>query len=182
MGFERATDSIRVYESLIIPGLLQVEHYAYLITRSIFPTLNHETIKRHVELRLARQALLASDDAPTLSVVLDEAAIQRLVGMPHVIRDQLRHLTGAAHMPNVTFQILPFAAGAHGGMIGPFMILGFPHSADPDVIHLEFPTGDLYLDSADQVLRYTELFDRLQNAALSSDESAAFLAELARNL
>jgi transcriptional regulator with XRE-family HTH domain len=123
MGFERATDSIRVYESLIIPGLLQVEHYACLITRSIFPTLNHETIKRHVELRLARQALLASDDAPTLSVVLDEAAIQHLVGMPHVIRDQLRHLTGAAHMPNVTFQVLPFAAGAHGGMIGPFMIL-----------------------------------------------------------
>lgn len=62
------------------------------------------------------------------------------------------------------------------------MILGFPHSADPDVIHLEFPTGDLYLDSADQVLRYTELFDRLQAAALSPDESAAFLAELARNL
>lgn len=182
MGFERATDSIRVYESLIIPGLLQVERYAHLITRSIFPSLNHEKVARHVELRLARQALLTRDDAPTLSVVLDEAAIQRLVGMPDVIRDQLRHLTGAVQMSNITFQVLPFAAGAHGGMIGPFMILGFPHSADPDVILLEFPTGDLYLDGADQVIRYTQLFEGLQAAALPSDESAAFLAELVRNL
>ena len=67
-------------------------------------------------------------------------------------------------------------------MTGPFIILGFPHDADGDIVHTEFPTGDLYLDDADHVRRYAQLFERLQAAALTAKESAAFIAELAKSL
>jgi transcriptional regulator with XRE-family HTH domain len=182
MSFEKAAASIHVWESLIIPGLLQVEEYARLITRIIFSNLGEQELERHVELRMARQELLFRDEAPAVWVVLDEAALQRLVGMPTIIRHQLHHLTETARMPNVTLQVLPFRAGAHGGMIGPFTILGFPDSADPEVVHLESPTGDLYLDSTDQVHRYRILFKQLQVSALTPDESTVLLVDLAKKL
>jgi len=53
MSFERATNSIRIFESLAIPGLLQVEGYARLITRALLPDLNDQEVTRHVELRTA---------------------------------------------------------------------------------------------------------------------------------
>jgi transcriptional regulator with XRE-family HTH domain len=181
MSLEKAANSIRIYASLIIPGLLQVQEYARLITQIILPTLGHQEIDRHVELRMARQALLAADDATPLWVVLDEASLRRLIGMPQVRLQQLQHLAEVAETPNVTIQILPFQAGPHRGMIGSFTILSFSDSADPDVVHIESPMGeDLYLNSADQIRRYGLLFEHLRDAALGPDESAIFLARLMR--
>jgi len=180
MSFERATNSIRIFESLAIPGLLQVEGYARLITRALLPDLNDQEVTRHVELRMERQELLKRRDAPVLQVVLDEATIQRLVGMPEVIDDQLARLRLAAQMSNITLQVLPFRAGTQEGMSGSFMILGFPHEADQDVIFVELPAGQLYLDDEDHLRRYTRVFERLQAGALSGEESTAFMAVFAR--
>jgi transcriptional regulator with XRE-family HTH domain len=180
MSFERATNSIRVFESLAIPGLLQVEGYAQLVTRALLSNLNDQEVARHVELRMERQELLRRRDAPVLQVVLDEATIQRLVGMPQVMEEQLARLRLAAQMSNVTVQVLPFTAGAQEGMGGSFIILGFPHKADRDVIFVELPAGQLYLDGEDHLLRYTRLFERLQAGALSGEESTAFMTAFAR--
>jgi transcriptional regulator with XRE-family HTH domain len=182
MSYERATDSICTYESLVIPGLLQVERYAHLITRTFFPAMSRKAIARYVELRMERQELLTTDDAPTLSVVLDEAALQRVAGMSEVRHDQLRHLMIAANLPNVALQVLPFAVGVHGGMTGPFTILGFPHEDDRDIILSEFPNGDLYFDSVEDVMRYKQLFERLQLTALDTEHSLEFLEDLTRGI
>jgi uncharacterized protein DUF5753 len=56
---------------------------------------------------------------------LNEAVLRREVGGPDVIRDQARWLVEVATLPNVTVQVLPFSAGAHPGMTGPFTMLGF---------------------------------------------------------
>jgi transcriptional regulator with XRE-family HTH domain len=178
MSLEKAADSIRAYESRIIPGLLQVEEYARLIIEAVLPSLDRQEIERYVESRMARQTLLAGDGPTRLSVVADEASLRRLIGIPQVRLRQLQRLVEAAEMPNVTIQILPFIAGQHGAMLGPFTILGFSDSADPDVVLIESPTGDLYLDSAEQVRRYGLLFERLRDAAFDPDQSAAFLVQL----
>jgi len=59
--------------------------------------------------------------------------------MPEVIDDQLARLRLAAQMSNITLQVLPFRAGTQEGMSGSFMILGFAHEADQDVIFVELP-------------------------------------------
>jgi transcriptional regulator with XRE-family HTH domain len=51
VSLERATNSIRMFESSTIPGLLQVEEYARLTLRALLPNLNDLEIARHVELR-----------------------------------------------------------------------------------------------------------------------------------
>jgi transcriptional regulator with XRE-family HTH domain len=174
--------SISIYECLLIPGLLQTRAYVALILASAFPDLSPQEVERLVELRLLRQSTLTGDDAPSLEVVIDEAALHRLVGGPQVMGRQLHHLVEAAEMPNVTFQVLPFIAGEHGGMAGPFTILRFPEDADRGLGYLEPRSGELYLDRPDHVDAYERLFRSLQARAMTPDASISFTAELARRL
>ncbi|WP_394297194.1 Scr1 family TA system antitoxin-like transcriptional regulator [Streptomyces rimosus] len=38
---------------------------------------------------------------------------------------QLDHLVAMPEEPNDTVQVLPFSRGAHAGMFGPYLLLGF---------------------------------------------------------
>jgi hypothetical protein len=179
MAHERSAASICSYESLVIPGLLQVEEYTRLIIGGLFPDLTDQKVERLVELRMARQAILHGGNGVKLEVVLDEAALRRLSGERQVMRRQLRHLIDAASLPNVTVQLLPFQAGPHPGMAGPFTILGFADAADSDLVYIESSTGDVYIDQDDQLALYRTRFERLQAVALPPADSTAFLTELA---
>jgi Domain of unknown function (DUF5753)/Helix-turn-helix domain len=180
VSLERAANSIRVFQPTTIPGMLQTEEYARLTLTHTLPDLDGAQIQRLVASRMERGALLEGDDPPALEVVLDEAVLRRINGTRNLLRIQLRRLLDATRTPNVALQILPFSAGPHGGLAESFRILGFPDAADPDLVHLEHPTGDLYLDDAGKVARYRKLFELARALALTPRRSTAFLAELHR--
>jgi transcriptional regulator with XRE-family HTH domain len=183
VGFEAAAASILTYEALLVPGLLQTEDYARAIMRAARPDVPLDEIERRVELRMARQALLTSNDSPVLWAVLDEGVLRRQVHSQRTTRDQLHRLIEAAGRPNVTLQVLPFIAGEHGGMAGgAFTILGFPDANDPDVVYLEHIPRDLYLENPEEVKQYSIVFDELRAIALSPDDSRRFLMALAQEL
>lgn len=69
------------------------------------------------------------------------AVIRRAVGGTAVMRAQLARITELAALPHVSVQVLPFSAGVHPAMEGPFRILGFPGPDDPDVVYLENQAG-----------------------------------------
>ena len=58
-------------------------------------------------------------------------------------------------------------------MDGAFDILSFEEPGDPDVVHLENATGQLYLERPDEVRRYSMIFDHLRAVALGPDASSA---------
>ncbi|HEU4396354.1 MAG TPA: helix-turn-helix transcriptional regulator [Actinomycetota bacterium] len=182
VGLEVATDSIRMYAPLLIPGLLQIAAYARGVIRALVPEAPPEEIEHRLELRMARQPLLTEDNPPSLWAILDEAALRRLVGGAGVMREQLLHLVEQVQLPNVTLQVIPYTAGQHAGMDGAFDILSFEEPGDPDVVHLENATGQLYLERPDEVRRYSLIFDHLRAVALAPDDSTAFLTELAKEL
>lgn len=107
--------------------------------------------------------------------MLDEAAVLRMVGGPDVMREQLAHLTTIAARPNITVQVLPFAADAHPATTGEFTILTFPELIAPDVVYLENMTSDLYVEQEAEVYRYGLAFDRLRTLALTPDKSGTFI-------
>ena len=179
VGLEKSAALIRQYECLAIPGLLQLRQYAAALSRVIFPHATVQHIERHVGLRMTRQALLLDDDPPGFEAVLDEAVLRRPVGGPDVMRAQLNRLAVATEMPNVTLQVIPFEAGEHGGMAGPFTILSFRDSVDLDEIYLEYSAGETMTNTSTQVQRHKLLFDQLKRAALSPEVSAAFICEMA---
>lgn len=178
MQLEDAAESLSIYEPLLVPGLLQSEEYTRLILRAIYPDLQPQEIERYVQLRRVRQAILIREEPVILEVVIDEAALHRLLGARPVMNEQISKLFNACHLPNLTFQVLGFNAGIHAGMTSPFTILRFPDQADPDVVLLEHSAGNLYLTSPGQVERYRMRFERLQAMALSPRDSE----ELLRNL
>ena len=93
--------------------------------------------------------------------VVDEGALRRRIGSPEVMGAQLERLIKAAELPNVTLQVLPFAAGVHAAEAGTFTFLRFPEPDLPDVVYVEQLTGALYLDKREDVDAYMAAMDRL---------------------
>jgi transcriptional regulator with XRE-family HTH domain len=177
IGFESAAAEMRNYEPLIVPGQLQTEEYIRALFSAAEPYQTSETVEKHVQVRLARQGLLTRPNPLRLLTVLDEGVLRRLIGGPDVMRGQLKRLSEAAQMSNVTIQILPFSGGAYAGMAGSFAILDFPTPDAPQVACAEGLTGVLYAEGED-VQRYMLVFDNLRAAALSPLESARLIASI----
>lgn len=177
--FESGASVIRNFEALLIPGLLQKPDY----TRAIFraAAVDEEAIERHVEARNARQQILSRPSPPHLWVVIDEAALRRLVGGPDVMRAQLEHIIKMGDLPNVAVQVLLSSAGAHAAMAGGFVILDFPEP-DPSLVCMETATDTLYLEQATELQRYTVIYSHVQAAALSTEESARYVESLVKRL
>ena len=138
--------------------------------------------EQRVKMRMTRQELLTSDDAPQLWLVLNEAVIRRQVGGRATMHEQLTRLIEAASLPNVTLQVVPFSVGAHPAMDGSFSILGFPEPADLNIVYFEYHTGALYLEKTPEVTRYRLMFDHLRAAAQPVDASRALIARVAEEL
>ncbi|BFU48062.1 helix-turn-helix domain-containing protein [Krasilnikovia sp. MM14-A1004] len=178
VGLEAAASSVRAYEQQVIPGLLQSEEYAAAMIQAARSGDTQMEIDRRVHVRMARQSLLIQDDPIDLWVVLDEAVLSRPVGGDEVMRDQLVRLVEAAKLPNVTLQVLPFAAGAHAGMDGTFAILDFPDDQDPAVVYAENATGGLFLEKSDELQKYGSIFDTIQATALTPEASTEMIEML----
>jgi transcriptional regulator with XRE-family HTH domain len=180
--FETEASEIRTFEALLVPGLLQTEDYA----RAVFAggrVLGEEVIDRHVQARLARQRVLERDQPPNLWAVIDEAALMKYVGGPAVMRKQLEHLAEMAARPNIDVQVLPNAVGAHASMTGSFTILSYATPDDPDLVYIEVGSrGDLYIESPEEVKRYTHKYDLVRASAISADASVAYLQDMIEEL
>jgi transcriptional regulator with XRE-family HTH domain len=179
VGLEAETSSLRAYQALLIPGLLQTEDYMRAVIRAARPDATEAHVEKRVMARLARQRLLTDLDPPRYWAVIDEAVLCRPVGGHQVMHAQLNWLIARAALPHVTIQVLPFAAGAHAGMEGPFLILGFPEQSDPDVVYVDNTTTGIYLEEPAEILRYTLMFDHLRAAALAPDATLTRIAAAA---
>jgi transcriptional regulator with XRE-family HTH domain len=179
IGFEGEAESAWDYESLFVPGLLQTEDYARAVITGVLPFASRDEVERRVEVRMERQEVLRNDNPLQLWGIVDEAALRRQVGSSTVMRAQFRHLMEASELPNVTFQVIPFDAGAHAGMPGSFIVLQFTEEAIPDVIYIDSMAGDLFLEAESDVRRYKLVFEHLRAVSASPDASRSLLASLA---
>ncbi|MBC6461711.1 helix-turn-helix domain-containing protein [Actinomadura sp. HBU206391] len=179
VGYEAAASTVRVFNALIIPGLLQTTDYADALALGVADPNKRAEVSAAADVRVRRQELLDRDNAPRCYFVIDEAAVTRQVGGPVVMKQQLRHITAMAARPNVTVEIVPFTAGAHPGMNGPIVVLEFPDPEDDDVVYLENERGSLISrDVREDVVFYRESFERLRGMSLKPQGSAALLTSM----
>ena len=178
VDLEAAAAVIRTYEGQFVPGLLQTDDYMRAVVRGAHLEDNSEEVGRRVRLRMARQTLLTREQPPRLWAVVDEAALRRPVGGRKVMRGQLERLLEASKLPNVTLQVLPFAAGAHAAMVGSFSILRFGDQELPDVVYLEHLTSASYLSKTDEVDRYLHVMESICVRAAAPDQTVELLNRL----
>ena len=105
VGYEAGALSIRQFPGPVIPGLLQTEAYAQVLTASAIAPMEVAPV---VELRMKRQSQLAlREEAVHQIYMLDEAAIRRQIGRstdPAIMPAQLEHLAGRAADEFVTIR------------------------------------------------------------------------------
>ncbi|MFF8405378.1 helix-turn-helix domain-containing protein [Streptomyces sp. NPDC014846] len=176
ISLESQASVMRTLETTVVPGLLQTAEYASAVTRAAVNDLDEEHLDALVEVRLARQDVLRSHPPLELSAVLDEAVLRREVGGPEVMARQRERLEEAARLPQVRLQVLPFGAGAHVGLTGPFVIFSFPSTSDLDVVVVDQLTSSLYLERKEDLMAYSQAFKSLQDQALSPEDSLDYIA------
>ncbi|MGP3970880.1 helix-turn-helix domain-containing protein [Streptomyces sp. 6N223] len=182
VSLEAEADQIRAYEPHYVPGLLQTEAYAATVLRAGMPHAPAGEIERLVSLRLARQELLTRDNPPLLWVVVDETVLRRPIGRPNVMRAQVSKLIDSGTAPHVRLQIMPFSAGPHSAMYGPFHLFRFPLPELPDVACAESLVGAAYFDQREEVSAFREALDRMCAQAAPLNRTEAILSGIRKEI
>ena len=187
VGLESDADLHWEYEIQLIPGLLQTEAYARAVLEAgAVVSTKPVDIDRQVELRAQRQRILEREKPFEYWVVLSEAALYKEIGGRAVMAEQLRHVLITAKKPGVTVQVLPFSHGAHPAMTASFALLSFD-DVPGSIVYLDYPTGSIFLDEADdlqrqEVLQYSASFRHLTATAMPPAQSAKLIAQVAEQM
>jgi hypothetical protein len=172
--FENSASWIGEVELLVVPGLLQTEEYARALMG--VHELGPEKTERFVGSRRVRQDLLDRADPPEMSFVVDEAVLLRVIGGRAVMRAQLLRLLDLAGRPHIAIRVLPFVLGEHVGLRGPFVLLKFAGTNDPDVVYIEQRRGDaLFQDEVEVIANHQRLFVELERRAAHPDELRTYV-------
>jgi hypothetical protein len=177
VGLEADALVISAFQSSVVHGLLQTAEYARAGHEGAMPRFSPERIEMHIEVKLTRQGILTQANPPSFSVVLDEAALHRMVGGRQVMVAQLAKILEMSALPNVVVQVLPFERGAHPAVESNFTILQL-RDPTPGIVFVEGLIGSTYLDRSEDLRRYHEIFRKLQLIALSPEDTAGWIADL----
>ncbi|MEH0985960.1 helix-turn-helix domain-containing protein [Micromonospora sp. CPCC 205556] len=173
---EREAVSLRSYQSVVLPGLLQTEAYARAVLAGggVFP---RGDVERHLATRLARQGILKRDDPPQFTAVVDEAVLRRPVGGGATMHAQLRALVTACAEPHVRVHVVPSTVGAYAGLNGPFVIAT---SHDHRVAgYLDNQLQGQVVSDADDIAAILAAWENVRGEALSHWQSVDLITEVA---
>jgi transcriptional regulator with XRE-family HTH domain len=180
LAFEAEALTSRGYEAQVIPGVFQTKEYARAILSSSQPRRPDE-IERGVELRLARQRrITATEDPLNVWAVIDEAVLDRVADSRAVMKAQLEHLLYLGELPTVSIQVLPYAAGIHPAIDGPFVLLTF--DGYPDLLYIEHMMGCVYLEKPSETARGSLTFEHLRSAALNTGDTTSLIRDKVKNI
>ncbi|HEY1703001.1 MAG TPA: helix-turn-helix transcriptional regulator [Trebonia sp.] len=184
VGYEAGAAFIRQCQPGFVPGLLQTAEYAEVLTAN---SIDAVMVAPVVKLRLQRQSeLVGRTNPPRQYYVLDESVIRRHVGIsqdPAIMPAQLRYLADTAEGEDrVTIRIIPFRAGAHPGLDGPFTLLEFD-APMADILYLDNGRNrNLITGSDPRIAEYADDFEALLESALTTEESIELIRQAAEEM
>jgi hypothetical protein len=150
----------RVFESMVVPGLLQVPEYARIALSRSEPLYGpRDDVDEAVQIRLQRQAMLYEPER-RFHFVLTEAALRYRLCEPDVMLGQLDRLISLSALPTVKLGIIGFetpygaADPAHG-----FWLL------DDDLVRIETFSAELNLAQPQEIELYGKIFESLAGIA-----------------
>ncbi|MGH3694406.1 MAG: helix-turn-helix domain-containing protein [Pseudonocardiaceae bacterium] len=175
----RAT-TIRSFDCVVLPGLLQTREYAEAVITTTEWEAEPAQITRWLQLRMDRRAVLQRETPPRFTAIIDEFVLRREIGGPGVLRGQLDHLLATADLPQVDLRVLPASIGAHASPSGGFLVFTI---AEPDleVGYAETVGGAVYVEPPDSE-RFVRVYDRLLDSALGPAESAQLIRAIGEDL
>ncbi|WP_052745548.1 helix-turn-helix domain-containing protein [Allosalinactinospora lopnorensis] len=179
IALEEEAATITNFELVLVPGLLQTAEYARDIIRASRFDDQPRDIEAKVAVRMARQSVLTRPDPPELRAIIDEGALRRFRD-PQIMRRQLHQLVDAASRPNITFRVIPFAAGHHASAEGPCTLFEFHNG--PGAVHVEGKLSSVFLEDPREIATYQETVRCLLHVALEPSASIELVEGMIREL
>jgi transcriptional regulator with XRE-family HTH domain len=153
----------------LMPGLLQIEEYARAILRD----------DAQVKVRMERQRVLAKDSPPVVVALIDESVLQRNVGGPTVMREQLNHLVEMAQHEHIVVQVVQLSSPISSQYTGSFGVLSY--NGETEIGHMDDALSGDVVENIDEVSRLRRMFEILRKHALSEQESIHLIKEVAES-
>ena len=176
LHIEREATSLRIWQPLIVPGLLQTADYARALFRADTLNTGDEAVDQLVDARLARQRIFDRPDPPNLWVVLDESVLHRLIGTPKTTYDQLVQVADMSMRSYICVQVVPASTGAHAGLSGSFYIANT--EGKPDVLYVDAVEG-MTIERNALVRKAAITFDLVRSDALTRNDSRDLILKVA---
>ncbi|QKW09956.1 helix-turn-helix transcriptional regulator [Streptomyces sp. NA04227] len=175
-GLEAKAIELHVYATQGMPGLLQTPEHAREVFANWRPLLDEDTVAQRVAARLARQEIFLRKPMPTISFVIEEAAVRRPLGGSEVWHGQLEQLLLRGQHRNVEIQIMPTSRMVHAGLAGPFTLM---EMTDGRRIAYTEVQGDSRVHTARQKVRGLEAaYGTLRAQACTPAESMALVEQI----
>jgi transcriptional regulator with XRE-family HTH domain len=178
LNIEREVSSLRIWQPVIIPGLLQTADYAKALFRAGQSDTSDDALDQLAAARLGRQGIFDKPEPPHLWVVLDEAVLHRLIGTPKITYDQLVQVADMSMRSYICVQVVPASTGAHAGLGGAFMIGTV--DGRPDIMHTEGIEGHT-TERTTLVRKAAVAFDLVRGDALTRNASRDLILKVAED-
>jgi hypothetical protein len=78
--------------------------------------------------------------------------------------------------------VLPFSAGLHPAMYGPFRVFRFDAPEQPDIVYGETMTGAYYVDRPDETAVYIQALDRISAQAAPNEDTEKTLRKIRKEI
>ena len=172
---------LRSYQTVHIPGLLQLGEYARAIFAAALPALPRSEVELRVVQRLRRQHVLDREDPVEYVAYIHEWALRMQFGGRRAMREQLQHLCETSERDHVELRVLPVEAGAFPGA-GHAVL--YAHGAVPqlDTVQLDSAHGGEFTHSEAQLAKYRAHMDWWHTHTLSPKDSRELIHSVARQL
>ncbi|MFH9393891.1 helix-turn-helix domain-containing protein [Streptomyces sp. NPDC017556] len=177
---EQAALSLQLFATNVIHGLFQTEAYARALIGGSYPPLSDQRVEELVQLRMERKALFDREPLPMIEIIIDEAALRRVIGSEEIMREQLLHLVECARRRNVTLLVLQLDSGKYGeyaGDRGEINLLETP--THEHLVYLEPQDESLLISDPTKVSTYAQRYAKIRSQALGPRESLDLIKRLA---
>ncbi|MFB8183035.1 helix-turn-helix domain-containing protein [Streptomyces sp. NPDC055966] len=167
--FER-TRRFRVYQSWVIPGLLQSDAY----TRAVLSTVAQlrdvpNDIDDAVAVRMDRQRILRSGDR-RFAMLVEEWVLRTVIGDSDTMAGALGHLISVASLPSVSLGVIPLGTPRGAG----WPVESFTMYDDAQV-NVELVSAHLTVTQPGEIAEYSKTFAELSAIALYGVRARALI-------
>ncbi|GAA2139045.1 helix-turn-helix transcriptional regulator [Kitasatospora kazusensis] len=179
---EARAAEIRIFEPIMIPGLLQTPEYASALASAAVQrgSISQDQADERVRFLAMRQRLLKRPAPPLIHATVDEGCIRRPVGSVETMHIQLDHLADMASRPHVILQVAPFSLAEFVPFRAVVTLLTF---ADRSVVGYTESGEQGYVVRQDETVRAWErAYHELQVEALSKAASLAMIRKARKEL
>lgn len=188
IGLEAEAATAEVWQVEAVPGLLQTEEYSRAVhsAHQKVVLMSPGVLDRRVRVRMIRQQVLTARNPPLeLSAVIDESVLQRKVGSPEVMFEQLHHLVEMAQLPNVELRVLPLLSDS-SLKADSFVVFGFGPEDESgklgDVVSTEGVTDQISIEGETDTYVFRLIFNAFVAASLPPVDSRELILETAQRL